>query len=550
MAAKGMIPLKRNVLFGILLYIVFLVVSGSQLQVLEAVVLLSVLVFVPVLLMLVDATKRDGTVMLLHRWIGAIYPFAALCAMLALAADLYIFAVIWLAFTGLVALYGLRRIMERGLRPLAETAVDIGLIYLFGGGFWFFAAAAHLRIMEFTDMMIMLTAVHFHYSSLVIPILMGFLGRKPLKNRKLYQISAVIILLAPAGVAAGIAYSTVLEFIVVAAYLIALYSYGFMVFTAPFGNKNAKLLVSFSALVLMVTIAFSLIYALGRVMNMGTIPIDRMIWIHGVVNAVGVILPALAGWMLEKSAPALVAYGKPMSRITGGGFIGRNFLIRRGLLDDKAAYSGLVDQMNSYDSQSFAAGRLSSIVRDFYENTGQYSMQADIQWAGWFRPLAAVYEFISRRVQQIHLGMRKGWQPMTGSILPVSSEKDGRECVRAWQRLNEQGEAIFTALYSQHRYQDVMYMNIALPLPGANMTGILRPCNEGSSLILTSASAPERKGDEGIYLHSTWFTLQLPLTETFLIKKGERPEQLTAHHQMWICGLQFLEIDYKIERKE
>lgn len=312
-------------------------------------------------------------------------------------------------------------------------------MYLAGGGFWFLAASLHWRIMDFSDVLIMLTAVHFHYSSFIIPILAGLLGRKITVGRKLYLTSTVIIMLAPAGIALGIAFSTALEFILVAAYLAALYGYGLLVFKASFTRREAKYLISFSALVLMVTILFSLIYAAGRAMGFGSLSINRMIWIHGLMNAVGVALPSLAGWLLEGNFPKESYYGKPVSSITGGRHIGRHFLSREGLLDETASYSGLVDRIDGFDSASFRARRLSPVIRDFYEHTDQYAMRADIRWAGWFRPLAVVYQVISRRIGQIHLGTFKGWQGMYGRVLPVASGRDGRQRVRAWQRLNGQG---------------------------------------------------------------------------------------------------------------
>lgn len=51
----------------------------------------------------------------------------------------------------------------------------------------------------------------------------------------------------------------------------------------------------------------------------------------------------------------------------------------------------------------------------------------------------------------------------------------------------------------------------------------------------------------GIYLHTRFLTIRLPLAETFIIK--ERTDRiLEANHRMWIFGVKFLEIDYKIKK--
>ena len=45
-------------------------------------------------------------------------------------------------------------------------------------------------------------------------------------------------------------------------------------------------------------------------------------------------------------------------------------------------------------------------------------------------------------------------------------------------------------------------------------------------------------GDEGIYLHTRFLTIRLPLAETFIITEG-KDKMLTAHHSMWLFGLEF-----------
>lgn len=98
-----------------------------------------------------------------------------------------------------------------------------------------------------------------------------------------------------------------------------------------------------------------------------------------------------------------------------------------------------------------------------------------------------------------------------------------------------------------HTYKNDAYMNIALPLPYSNMTGILKLRNDNNELIITSKLRENGKGDEGIYLHTRFFTVRLPLAETFIIKEGNG-QMLTAHHKMWIFGVRFLEIDYEIKK--
>ncbi len=298
----------------------------------------------------------------------------------------------------------------------------------------------------------------------------------------------------------------------------------------------------------MVTIMFSLIYSYGNLKQVMTITIAQMVWIHGVVNGIGVALPAFLGWMIEKSSPNYKYYGKPMSRLRGNVKIGEAFLHSRNLVDSKE-YNGLVDKMNDFHSEAFDMAKIPVSIIRFYENTTEYELQSNINWVRWFRPFAFCYENMSKRVGQIHLGMGDKWETMHSSIVGVIDEKDGRENVRAWLRKNEAGDSIFVALYSKHTHENEVYMNIALPLPYSNMTGILKLRNDNNELIITSKLRENGRGDEGIYLHTRFFTIRLPLAETFIIKEG-KGHMLTAHHKMWIFGVKFLEIDYEIKKIE
>jgi hypothetical protein len=531
---------------GSIYYLFFLMMEWSRLQIVESFVLLAILLFFPIIFSLIDINKRDGSIHFLARWILLLYPFAAFGAMLSLLFDQWIYSLLWFVFTGIVALYGLIRLAERGYRPIEETSIDMGMIYLFLGGFWLFSYVADLKVMYFPKFIILLTAIHFHYSAFIIPIFIGFLGRKTVSNRTLYSATTLVVIISPMLIAIGIAYSRMIEFLAVLIYVVAMYLYGVFVFKTTFQRKIAKILVSFSATILILTISFSLIYAYGRVEETVTISFNRMIFIHGVVNAVGVILPGLIGWIMESTTPSYAYYGVPRSSVFGTGKIGDTFLKQNQLIASKS-YPGLVDKMEIYSSKYFEAKELSILIIDFYENTRNYQLRAKCEWSTWFKPFAFIYKKLSRKIQQLNLPISHEWQVMHGDIIGVTSESEGRGNVRTWIRKDEKGETIFVALYSHHVHAGETFMNIALPLPFSNLTGILKPLNNKNKLVLTSVSRKDRKGDEGIYLVTSFLTLRLPLSERFIVKEKDS-SMLTANHQMWIFGLKFLEIDYEIEK--
>lgn len=539
--------MKRNLLFGITTYLLYLVFSWKYLFPAEALLLFSILVVVPFSFMLIDKKKRDHSLLPLTGWVCRFYPFAALGALFSLVTNEYLFSLLWLGFTFLTALFGLLRFAERGARPLSELSIDSGLMYLSLGGLWFLTYTAHIKVMDFPIITNLLTAMHFHYSAFIIPILAGFLGRKQLRYKKLYSAVTIALILSPLTIAAGISFSRAIEFTSVLIYLAAIYAYCFLVFTASFRKKLARIFISISSAVLMITICFSLLYSWGRLQNAASISIQSMIFIHGAVNAFGVVLPALIGWLIEGTEDGLSSfYGKPMSRLVGNRAIGGSFLKKKKLIDSNI-YDGLINRMKNFASDKFDESKLSPLIADFYENTKKYSLKANIRWSVWFKPLAYLYEKISRHIQQIHLSMGGVWEPMEGDIIGVNSQEDGRNHVRAWIRKNGRGEAIFVALYSEHHHRGITYMNVALPLPYSNMTGILKMQNVDNNLMLTSKSNNVVAGDEGIYLFTRFFTVRLPLAESFLIKQTSTTT-LSANHKMWIFGIQFLEIEYIIEK--
>ncbi|WP_339189282.1 YndJ family protein [Bacillus subtilis] len=536
--------MKRNGIVSALCFIGFLAAEAPDISVAEALVLLSILFFVPGIFPFVFRQSPVRAAQFMENGLIQCYPVAAFFAVLALVTEVGGFALIWWMYTVFNALYAILRLWETKIHRIEETSVLFGLIYLAGGGFWFFAYAAHLQIMQFGPLIILLTAVHFHYSAFLIPIFNGLLGRTIRKHRMLYSWITWVILLSPLLIALGITYSKTLDVIAVSIYMAAIYLHAFLVFTAAFRTKTGTFLIRLSSAVLMITIAFSMIYSFGVFRQEVTLTINQMIWIHGFVNAFGVILPALIGWRIEDAKPFDADSVKTFSRIYGKRKIGEEFLASI-QAENNARYSGLVDDMGSLRSKDFSPEKLEPLILSFYEQTIEYNIKAKVTWSTWFRPLAIIYEWFSRRIGQIHLSTNPDWYRMYSKIRGVHSKKDGRERVRAWIRTNEKNETIFTALYSVYHSNGEGYMNISLPLPFSSMTGILKPYHHQEKLVLTSRRRKSRAGDEGIYLQTRAGTCPLPLSETFLIEAAH-DNKLTAVHHMWLFGIKFLTVHYSI----
>ncbi|WP_421384958.1 YndJ family protein [Bacillus salacetis] len=535
-----------NLTAGILSLLLFLLSEKDSFFLVEALLLFAVGVLIPLCFPLINDVDRNGKrqpTMVLIRRLYFIAPLSVAAAFLLDIEGLYL---IWVLFTLLLAAAAVLRVLERGVQIIEETAIDTAFLYLPLGSLWLLAYGMKFDVLGFSGLIVLLTAIHFHYSAFAIPLFTGMLKRRTTSFQTLHNSIAVIVIASPMTIALGITYSDFLEFTSVLIYTVAIYLYAFLVFKYKWKSYAGKIPVILSSVILISTISFSLVYSFGAVTPFSTLTISEMIYIHGLTNAIGVTLLGLIGWNIERPTPPYNHLGKPFSLIRGGEVIGFNFLSNNGLLSEKK-YQGLTDRMSVYKSEHFVPSELHPLIADFYENTNDYQLKAVIKWKKWFYPLAAVYEWISRRTGQIHLGRGGKEESMYGDLIGVKALSDGRPEVRAWRRTNEKGEPVFLALYSHHRSMGETYMNIALPLPFSSMTGILKARNRGNGLLLTSRLRSSKCGDEGIYISFCSIHIRLPLTESFLLNETSE-STLAAHHQMWIFGVPFLEITYHIRK--
>ncbi|MEM9519868.1 MAG: YndJ family transporter [Actinomycetota bacterium] len=97
----------------------------------------------------------------------------------------------WFAFTVTTAGIGVARLLSR--RRLADPAIgtDAGLLFLAVGGAWLTISRAGLNPLGFSDAIVELTAVHFHYAGFALPTVAGFVTHR--RNGSALVPAAVII---------------------------------------------------------------------------------------------------------------------------------------------------------------------------------------------------------------------------------------------------------------------------------------------------------------------------------------------------------------------
>src|SRR5207245_4647180 len=84
----------------------------------------------------------------------------------------------WLGVTAAVAMAGLVRIRGRRFSDSAGPCGDAGLVYLVVGGGWTVLSRAGMRPLEFEDVIVLLTGIHFHYAGFALPVLTSLASRR------------------------------------------------------------------------------------------------------------------------------------------------------------------------------------------------------------------------------------------------------------------------------------------------------------------------------------------------------------------------------------
>jgi hypothetical protein len=431
-------------------------------------------------------------------------------------------AVMYLLVTFWIASKGVDRFLKRGFTNTAELMIDLGLVYLAIGGMWFLAYIGKFDT-GFSEMTTWLTAIHFHYSAFMLCISVGLLGR--IQMTKLYKVCALILATGPMTVAIGITFSHTIEIISVSLYVGAVYALTYFAFRLKFPLVQA-LIVRIPFVTLCATILGSFLYAYGNFSGNKVVTIPDMLNFHGFLNCLLFGSFTVMGWALHVPATKQREFSFPVSNIRGK------------LKNSGDPYRGLVDQLQDYAEM----GELPVEIVAFYERTENFQLFASVKWASWFKPLAFIYQFISRKMGQLNLPFSPAQVEMTGEVFLVDEQLDGRSKPRVWKR-RIGTDIVFVAIYSKHQSDGKTYMNIALPLPFSSMHGILQLTTENGRLHLTSKG----NGDAGTYLALGRYVFKLPLHENFEI--CERNGHLAALHDMTLFGLHFLHIDYDIREK-
>ena len=303
---------RASAALGSVVWLSFGVLSAFgvlPLELIEHLFLLTPLVIVPLGLGLLNSPDCSS------RWLAAgsfLQPFAATLALTSfflpegkLAA---VMASGWLVATVLLGLSGLG-FPRKLFRNTTEACFDAALLYLPVGAIWLVLSRLGATPMHLAEPIVLLTAVHFHFSGFGLAVIAGATGRALRAGStasKIFRFVAIGLIGGTFLIAIGFLTSPLVKVAAIALFAgnLSLLSMFLLTNLSTIRGGLARVLLGVAASSLAVGMALALLYGVGEYMGELLVSIPRMAKLHGPLNSIGFTLCALVGWALEEQRRA------------------------------------------------------------------------------------------------------------------------------------------------------------------------------------------------------------------------------------------------------
>jgi YndJ-like protein len=201
-------------------------------------------------------------------------------------------------------------------RRLVAHSLLVGLAHvdLVLGAAWLVASRTGLRPMGFQEPIILLTAVHFHYSGFATALIAAATW-KEFETRRLrvagLQTLVWLVALLPFVLAAGFVFSPQLRFIAaisLSACVTALALISWWI-AGDWRSRPAKTYLRLSTIAAVGAFSLAGAYAFSEYFHKDWITVPGMANSHGLLNGIGFVLLGILGWLMElhgRIAPAKV----------------------------------------------------------------------------------------------------------------------------------------------------------------------------------------------------------------------------------------------------
>jgi hypothetical protein len=300
---------RRSAAVGAIAWVllVFTVTTDShETELIHKIVFFAVLILVPLGLSLITGHRQEGSTALFRIAVVA-QPLAAIATIASFFLEKgtasAALSVAWLMLTAIVGLFGLTRLLTRGLFPLAESSIDAGLLYLPVAGGWLVVYRYGIQPFDFGETIILLTAVHFHFAGFAAPIIAGMAGRLLTKSEqspgRLFPFVVFALIAAMPLIAAGITFSPWLGLagtLLLTTGLVMLAGITIGKVLPQVNSRLARSLLLVGSLSSCVAMVLACLYAYSIVTHTLILRIPTMAMSHGLLNAFGFATCSLFAW--------------------------------------------------------------------------------------------------------------------------------------------------------------------------------------------------------------------------------------------------------------
>jgi hypothetical protein len=211
----------------------------------------------------------------------------------------------WLVTTGLLALLGLWQLRTHW-RSTADVCDNLGLVYISIGGGWALLDRLGARPLDFEPVIVLLTAIHFHYAGFAMPLLTGRAVREVgggLSQLAGFTVVSSVPLVAVGITATQLRWGPVLECVAASAMALGgvLTACLYLRLARQSGwPRLVRVLWVLAAAALLGSMALAAAYGLRFYVPLPGLDIPAMRAWHGTANALGFALLGLVAWTLAE----------------------------------------------------------------------------------------------------------------------------------------------------------------------------------------------------------------------------------------------------------
>lgn len=221
--------------------------------------------------------------------------------------------------------------------------------------------------------------------------------------------------------------------------------------------------------------------------------------------------------------------------------------------------AGLLPSFEALRGASFSPDKVCGEVRDFYEHTARYSLEAWSEGTILMRLFIwGLVTFASRRMQQLNfpVSSMELASGMSSEVLELT-DLNGKRIYTGWlRRMKSTGMILYAGIYTTGNVpgHDSPCVKVSFPVPRGSSTVFLRPeaMADGSFKLISQG---RKFGDSGFYrlvergtkcYQVRYLSTLHEVFHVFVDKEGV----LRTDHSIRYLGLPVMRLHYKIMRKD